>query len=126
MARLPGASAERLANHFVSYLFEDYQGSRHVRRIAAWVGLIVLGIERAAGQDWGIPRSRQLHFSFANRKFKAKYNHQAGPRGGIDIVEVLAGRGAPEGNTVISIQNLADAEDFYNRAPSVLQSFARN
>ncbi len=125
MSRLPGASAERLADHFVSYLFEEYHGTRHVRRIAAWVGLIVLGIQRAAGRDWAIPRNRQLQFSFGGRKFKAKYNHQTGPRGGIEIVEVLPGRGAPEGGVVVSIHNLDDAENFYNQAPTLIQDFVR-
>lgn len=123
MARLPGESAERLADYFVAYLFDQYRGARHVRRIASWVGLIVLGIERLAGRDWGIPRSRQLEFNYARMRFKAKYNHRAGRRGGIDIVEVLPGRGSPEGRTVTSITNLRAAEDFYNGAPRVFGEF---
>lgn len=123
MAPLDQASPERLANHFVEYLFEGYHGSRHVRRVASWVGLIVLGIQKIAGHDWKVPRNRQLTFDFQRRSFKAKFNHGTGPRGGIEIVEILRGRGAPEGKTVTSIRNLAEAETFYNNAPVVLQQF---
>jgi hypothetical protein len=37
---------EALADYFVRYLFEEYHGTRHVRRIASWVGFVVKGIER--------------------------------------------------------------------------------
>jgi hypothetical protein len=123
MPRLASAPAELLADHFVNYLFSEYQGTRHVRRVAAWVGLIVLGIQRASGNQWRIPRNRQLMFEYRGRTFKAKYNHGAGPRGGVDVVEVLAGRGSPEGGTVTSITNLRQAEEFYNNAPMLLQDF---
>ncbi len=126
MARLAQASAELLADHFVNYLFDEYLGSRHVRRVASWVGLIVLGIQRVAGNNWNIPRNRQLAFEFQRRSFKAKFNHQAGSRGGIDVVEILPGRGSPEGATVASITSLQGAEDFYNRAPLILQQFISN
>jgi hypothetical protein len=59
----------------------------------------------------------------SRRSFKAKYNHKTGPRGGIEIVEVLDGRGSPEGKTVTSIKNLHEAEDFYNRSPLIFQEF---
>ena len=29
---------ERLANGFVSYLFDEYQGTKHVHRVATWIG----------------------------------------------------------------------------------------
>jgi hypothetical protein len=114
MAQLQGAPAERLTTHFVDYLFEDYRGSRHVRRVAAWVGFLVLGIERLSHAQWKVPRQRQLFFSYKDRRYKAKYNHASGSRGGIDIIEVLPGRGSPEGSTVRSIKSLAEAEQFYS------------
>src|SRR2546423_438469 len=114
MAKLANATAERLADHFVNYLFDEYRGSRHVRRVASWVGLIVLGIEKVTGSR-EVPRNRQLRFEYAGRSFKAKYNHKSGTRGGIDIVEILPGRGSPEGQTVGTIRNLAEAGSFYNR-----------
>jgi hypothetical protein len=123
MSPLGHASAELLADHFINYLYDEYRGSRHVRRVASWVGLVVLGIQRAAGNDWKVPRNRQMRFVYQGRSFKAKYNHQTGPRGGIEMVEVLEGRGSPEGRSVTSIANLREAEDFYNRAPLILQTF---
>ena len=36
-----GASVERVADHFVNYLFDTYRGSRHVRHVASWVGFLV-------------------------------------------------------------------------------------
>jgi hypothetical protein len=122
MSRLGQASAERLADHFINYLYDEYRGSRHVRRVASWVGLVVLGIQRAAGNNWKVPRNRQIRFEYQGRSFKARYNHKLGQRGGIELVEVLDGRGSPEGQTIVSISNLAEAEDFYNRAPFILQA----
>jgi hypothetical protein len=115
MPRLVGAASEKLADHFVNYLFEEFQGVRHVRRVASWVGLIVLGIEKLSSGKWRIPRDRQLRFEYKGQSFKAKYNHATGPRGGIDIVEILPGRGSPEGRTVVSISSLAEAEQFYRK-----------
>ena len=86
---------------------------------------MVLGIQRATGKDWKVPRNRQLRFGFQGRSFKAKYNYKAGPRGGIEIVEVREGRGSPEAKTVTSIANLRDAEDFYNRSPLIFQELFR-
>jgi len=108
-----GASAERIANHFVDYLFDTYRGSRHVRQVAAWVALIVLGIERLAGHQWRVPRDRQLRFEVNGRPFKGRYNHKLKPRGGVEIVEILSGRGSPEGRTVALITSLGQAETFY-------------
>ena len=61
MAKLADASAERLADHFINYLFAEKADNRHVRRVASWVGLIVLGIEKLTGSRY-VPRSRQLRF----------------------------------------------------------------
>jgi hypothetical protein len=123
MPKLASASAELIADHFVNYLFDEYKGTRHVRRVVAWVGLIVLGIQRTAGNQWKIPRSRQLTFEHRGRSFKAKYNHQAGTRGGIDVIEILGGPGSPEGAKVTSITNLRQAEEFYNNAPLLFENF---
>jgi len=112
MTKLADATPERIADHFVNYLFGEYPGDRHVRRVVSWVGLIVLGIEKLIGHRY-VPHSRQLRFDYAGRSFRAKYNHKAGPRGGIDIVEILAGRGPAEGLTICSITNLEEAASFY-------------
>lgn len=102
-----------LADYFVSYLFTKYQGTRHVRRIASWIGFVIKGIERVVGANLHRSRSRQIRFDYHNRQFKVRYNHGAGNRGGIQIVEVLSGRGAPEGDVVVDIISLADAERIY-------------
>ena len=115
---------ERLADRFVNYLFDNYSGSRHVRRVASWVGLIVLAIEKIAEKMW-IPRSRQLKFTFQGRTFKVKYDHSIGGRGGIQIVEVLSGRGSPEGEEVIEIKSLSEAEQFYINTEEILRQFLR-
>ena len=88
---------EALADYFVRYLFEKYHGTRHVRRIASWVGFVVKGIERVVGATFERRRSRQIGFDYHGRQFKVRYVHRtkASPRGGIQIVEVLPGRGAP-------------------------------
>ena len=57
MTKLADATPERIADHFVNYLFAEYYGDRHVRRVAFWVGLIVLGIEK-------LPRPGNLWVTF--------------------------------------------------------------
>jgi hypothetical protein len=32
---------ELLADHFVNYIFDTYQGTRHVRRVATWIGFLL-------------------------------------------------------------------------------------
>jgi hypothetical protein len=124
MSKIAGKSPEFMANHFVTYLIDKYGGARHVRRVAPWIGLIVLGIEKISGQSWWVPKQRQLWFKHGGRSFKARYNHVVGEKGGIEIVEVLPGAGSPEGNVVFSITSLKGAEEFYNKAPKIFQKSA--
>lgn len=124
MRRAP-ASAERLADHFVSYLFDQYQGSRHVRRVASWIGFIIVAVEKVAAGTLAQNRERQITFRYRSRQFKAKYDHRAGPRGGIKIIEVLPGRGAPEGQIVMEIKNLAEAEGCYLSLRDCLDEFTK-
>ena len=124
MSTVP-TSAEQLANHFVSYLFDRYKGSRHVRRVASWIGFIIKAVEKIVGPTLSQNRQRQIIFDYRKRQFKAKYNHKAGPRGGIEIVEVLPGRGVPEGKAVIQVKNLADAEDCYLTLKKQLDTFIK-
>ena len=104
---------DRVADHFVNYLFDQYQGSMHVRRVASWIGMILKGIERAGATNIKFHRSRQLTFEYRDQRFKARYNHQIRNRGGIEIVEVLPGRGTPDGELVYQVGDLRDAEDIY-------------
>ena len=116
--------SERLADYFVNYLFDNYRGARHVRRVASWVGLIVLAIDRI-GEERDLRRTRQLGFTFQGRTFKIRYNHSIGGRGGIQIVEVLSGQGSPDGDIVISITSLSEAEQFYNNAEEMIRQLLR-
>ena len=119
------SSPEALAEYYVQYLFEEYHGTRHVRRVASWVGFIVKGIERVIGPNFERRRSRQIGFEYHERQFKVKYVHRtkACPRGGVQIVEVLPGRGAPEGKVVVEIGSLADAERVYKTLGQELNAF---
>lgn len=117
--------SEQLANHFVSYLFKKYKGSSHVRRVASWIGFLMLGVEKIATSSLRLNRQRQIMFEYKCHQFKAKFNHETGFKGGIDIIEVLPERGAPEGRTVFQIKNLADAEDCYLSLKARLDSFIK-
>jgi len=114
---------ERIAEYFVNYLFNHYQGVRHVRRVATWIGLILKGIERSGADNIRINRSRQLIFDYRDRPFKVRYNHQVGGRGGIEIVEILPGRGAPDGEIVFQAKNLQDSDDVYQKLNDILNNF---
>lgn len=105
-------TAERMADAFVNYLYDEYQGSMHVRRVASWLGLLVLGVEKIKDR-WWIPRQRQLFFEVKGHRYKAKYNHNLKPRGGIEIIQVGEERGSPEIGTVLSISSLDDAARFF-------------
>jgi len=121
--RSTGTTVERVADYFVGYLFDRYQGTRHVRRVATWLGFLLKAIERVAADSLSRNRSRQLTFEYRDRRFKARYDHHAGPRGGIEIVEVLPGRGAPEGEVAVTITSLTEAEDVYHTLESRLDTF---
>jgi hypothetical protein len=108
---------DRIADHFVNYLFDQYRGTRHVRRVAAWIGFILKPIERSRATV-RINRERQLVFTRSGHRYKVRYRHDILPRGGIEVVEVLPGRGSPDGRIVLTIANLQDAEDVYRRGLS--------
>jgi hypothetical protein len=106
-------SAERMAEHFVNYMFERYKGhARHVHRVAGWLGFLALGIDQIK-DNWHGSNSRQLIFEKDGRKYKVRYSHDVEPNGGIEIVEVASGRGSPDGAVVVQITSLYDAERFY-------------
>jgi hypothetical protein len=126
MANSTTISAERLADHFVNYLFDTYQGTRHVRRVATWIGFLLKAIENLPGAHLWQRRQRQVGFDYAGRSFKAKYNHKAGTRGGIEFVEVLPGRGQPEGDVAVQITSLDEAGSIYHDLESRLDAFISN
>src|SRR5437868_6010232 len=103
---MPQVSAERMADHFVNYLFTVYGGNaKHVGRVASWLGLLALGIEKVKA-DWKPSRSRQLVFETGGNRYKVRYNHKIKPRGGIEIVEVEKKPGSPEIRVARSIGSL--------------------
>jgi hypothetical protein len=117
-------SAERMAEHFVNYMFEGYAGNaRHVRRVAAWLGFLTLGIDKIR-DNWHGSNSRQLIFEKDGQKYKVRYNHGVRPNGGIEIVEVMDGRGSPDGVVVLQIGSLYDAARFYDN-PRIGRAKAR-
>jgi hypothetical protein len=69
---------EALADYFVRYLFEEYHGTRHVRRIASWVGFVVKGTERVVGTNFQRRHARQIGFDYHGRQFKVRYVHRTG------------------------------------------------
>ena len=126
MSSKNGRQVERLADSFISYLFDKYKGSRHVRRVASWIGFLLKAMEEVGGSTLKKNRQRQIVFEYKRRKFKARYNHKAGRRGGIEIVEVLAGRGAPEGEIAVTVTSLDEAERCYLKLRKQLDLFVRS
>jgi len=121
MAKGQEFSADRMCDYFIHLLSNGYNNRRHVLRVSSWVGLIVLGIQRATGVQWRIPRQKQLAFEYAGRMVKARYSHRIKSRGGIEIVEVEPARGLPDKKKILEIRSLEEAERFYNTAPVLFQ-----
>lgn len=111
-------SADRMANEYLDYLFREKADARHVRRVASWLGLLVLGIESIKDR-WWVSYKRQLCFEVGKKRYKVKFNHKvgrgSGRRGGIEFVEVGTSQGQPELETVRTILDLDDAAKFFRR-----------
>lgn len=125
MASRTQASTERLADHFVSYLFDQYRGTRHVRRVATWIGFLLKAVENLPGAELRQMRTRQVAFDYKGRRFKVRYNHQAARRGGIEFVEVLPGRGQPEGDVAVQVTSLDEAESAYRDLRKRLDTYLK-
>jgi uncharacterized protein with von Willebrand factor type A (vWA) domain len=110
-------SADRMAEVYLAYLFGKKADSRHVRRVASWLGLLILGVEKIKDR-WWVSHTRQLCFEFDGRRFKARYNHRLKPRGGIEIVEVETKPGQADISVARAISNLKDAAKFF-RSPKL-------
>jgi hypothetical protein len=94
-----------------------------VRRVATWIGFLLRALAPVAGNSLRLNRARQVVFEYRGRRFKARFNHQAAFRGGIDIVEVLPGRGEPDGDIVIRVTSLAEAEEAHHSMQESLDHF---
>lgn len=107
-------SPEKVMETFVAYICANKADSRHVRRVAAWLGFVVYGVDRMADK-WGFHRTRQFWFESGGVTYKVRFRHGSGMkksclRGGLQIVRV---DGVADGPVVLEIRNAAEAEDFY-------------
>jgi len=105
-------SADRMAEVYLAYLFNNKANNRHIRRVASWLGLLILGIAKIKDK-WWVSHTRQLCFEVNGRRFKAKFKHTPRPGGGIHFIEIARTHGQPEISTVKVITNLKEAAKFF-------------
>jgi hypothetical protein len=105
-------SADRMAEEFLAYLFKNRANDRHVRRVASWLGLLILGVDKVKDR-WWVSHIRQLCFECHGRRFKVKFDHEPRPRGGIHFVEIEPNRGQRELRTILIVTNLDEAATFF-------------
>jgi hypothetical protein len=123
MRTKPVVSLDRAAEHFVNYLFEEYQGSKHVCRVLPWLGFLLFAVDRVADGGMARFRTRQMTFKYRGRKFKTKYDHHVGAKGGIVFVEILPGRGMRQGDVAVIVTNLKQARGVYKGLKTKLDRF---
>lgn len=105
---------ERFTIRFLDYLYDNYRGQRHIKRMAPSIGPIVWKIHQIAQPS--LNRIRQVKFSYRNHTFKGRYSHHQG--GQLEIVETIGRR---DSRTVLRIRNLTEAMETDLRA--VLDQF---
>jgi hypothetical protein len=116
-------SPEHVANQFLAYLRDNKTDAKHVFRVASWIGMLALAIDKVK-IDWHKATSRQLVFQTHDRtttrggrpyinRYKVRYNHTVGGRGGLEIVEIGTSQGQPEIGVVAAFSTLYDVERFY-------------
>jgi hypothetical protein len=103
-------SRDFVAQHFINYMFDKANEVRHVQRVASWIGMVLLGIERRK-DGWQFLNKRQLAFRKGAKWYKVRYSHAVQPRGGLQIVEMFDGR--TDGQVVQELGCLDDVERFY-------------
>lgn len=110
MKNVPASmSQDYVAQHFVNYMF-DNATTRHVQRVASWIGLLVLAI-KARRDEWKFWHNRQLVYRVDETWYKVRYSHTVGTRGGVQIVEMLDSK--TDGDVVRELTTLEDVEEFY-------------
>jgi hypothetical protein len=107
-------SADRMTELFLAYLFKNRANDRHVRRVASWLGLLILGVEKIKDK-WWLSHSRQLCFEIGSKRYKARFDHKIGQRGGIEFVEIAKTQGQPDIRVARQISDLASAAAFFRR-----------
>ncbi len=105
-------SADRMAELFLAYLFKNRANDRHVRRVASWLGLLILGVEKIKDK-WWLSHSRQLCFEVGRKRYKARFDQEIGQRGGIEFIEIAKTQGVAR-----QVSDLASAADFF-RSPKL-------
>jgi hypothetical protein len=101
-----------VCERMLDYLFENKADALHVRRVASWIGMLALAIDKRR-DEWGI-RKRQVVYRIGNQWYKIRYKHtiKRGGRtvGGIEIVQV---HGLEDGAVTAQFTCLDDVEKFY-------------
>lgn len=116
-------SADRVNNYFVGYVCDRFSHRRHIRRVVGWVGMLLKAIERVSGGDFELSRKRQVVLGYRNDRFKARFRHDVGSRGGIQIVEVLPLQGNPIIETGIDIRSLDEASEVCDGLERLLDAY---
>jgi hypothetical protein len=108
-------SADRMCEFFRDYIAREFGDKLKIMRIMPWLNLIAHGIDMRKTRWWAVGE-RQLHFEVADgKRYKAKFDHDLGFRGGIVIIEIATTPGEPEIETVESIRSDAEAKEFFLR-----------
>lgn len=100
-------SVERVANYLVGYIAQRYGDSQHVRRVASWLGFLLLGIDRLAPGAWWRAHTRQVRFEHEGAQFEHDLCRQAN-----DLYPASAGRRVHIAHLVG--MPLLDAQRFYD------------
>jgi hypothetical protein len=115
-------------------LIREY-GDLHVSRIATWLGFILKAIQRLpnfidelhiVGLRENERTWRQMYFKYRVAWFKVRYNHKCTFKGGIEILWAPQGpenRFAPDGDMIMTVTSLDDAENVYTSLQSRLDAF---
>jgi hypothetical protein len=118
------SSVDDLAEYLIGYIAKQYPDTKHVRRVGPWLGFILKAIERVATGTLELNRTRQIVFSYRGRQFKARYDHHAGFRGGIELVEFLPLQGSPDASSAaVRVTNLDEAERVYQSLEQQLDAY---
>lgn len=111
---------EQVAEAFVGQLLSEHGKESQARRVAAWAGLIALGIERLTGKTWQAGPAAEFAFDYYDRRFAARFESGPGRRGAVTIMEI-PGDGHPI--KLATIASLREAEEFYLHGYQTVHEF---
>jgi hypothetical protein len=104
-------SLEMLSNHFLGVLSGK---SRHVQRVASWLGLVLVGLKNMRATDVRTYYKQRLRFCYRGKEYVLHYRHDLGGRGGLALYDKATSR------VVFEMCSMEDAERFYTSASSVI------